>query len=90
MPNKIINLECDRDIYLDKDTIMAYAWEEDKTCKYLEANEVIESTEFRNWTSRKGKSIIDSELVFSPVQVTEHHHVELKDQEITQETKDRF
>ena len=29
-------------------------------------------------------------LVFSSAQVTEHHHVELKDQHISQETKDRF
>ena len=28
--------------------------------------------------------------MFSPAQVTEHHHVELKDQEITQETRERF
>ena len=28
--------------------------------------------------------------MFSPAQVTEHHHVELKDQEILQETKERF
>ena len=55
-----------------------------------EVNEVIESTEFRNWTPRKGKSIIDSDLVFSPAQVTEHCRVELKDQEISQETKERF
>ena len=72
MPYMIINLKYDRDIYLGKDTIMAYAWEEDKTCEYLEVNEVIESTELRNWTPRKGKSIIDSDLVFSPAQVTEH------------------
>ena len=90
MPYMIINLEYDRDIYLGKDTIVAYAWEEDKTCKYLEVNEVIESTEFRNWTPRKGKSIIDSDLVFSPAQVTEHRCVELKDQKISQETKERF
>ena len=69
---------------------MAYVWEEDKKCKYLEVNEVIESTEFRNWTPRKGKSITDSNLVFSPAQVTEHCCVELKDQEISQETKERF
>ena len=48
------------------------------------------STEPRNWTPRKGKSIIDSDLVFSPAQVTEHCCVELKDQEISQETKVRF
>ena len=89
IPYMIINLEYDRDIYLGKNIIVAYAREEDKTCKYLEINEVIESTEFRNWTPRTGKSIIDSDLVFSPAQVTEHH-VELKDQEICQETKNRF
>ena len=32
---KGINLEYDRDIYLGKDTVVAYAWEEDKTCEYL-------------------------------------------------------
>ena len=86
----IINLEYDKDIYLGKDTIVAYAQEEDKTCKYLEVNEIIESTEFRNWTSTKGKGISESDLVFSPAQVMEHCHVELKDQEISQETKERF
>ena len=90
MPYMIINLEYDKDIYLGKDTAMAYAQEEDRMCEYLEVNEVTESTEFRNWTSRKGKSIIESDLVFSPAQVTEHHCVELKDQEIPQETKERF
>ena len=90
MPYMIINLKHDKDIYLGKDTIVAYAWEEDKTREYLEVSEVTESTEFRNWTLRKGKAIIESDLVFSPAQVTEHHHVELKDQEITQETKERF
>ena len=90
MPYMIINLKYEKDIYLGKDTIVAYAWEEDKTCEYLEVNEVIESTEFRNWTPRKCKSIIDSNLVFYPAQVTEHCHVELKDQEISQETKELF
>ena len=77
-------------IYIGKETIVAYAWEEDNTCKYLEVNEVTESKEFRNWTPKAGKSIIDSDLVFSSVQVTEHHCVELKDQKISEETKDRF
>ena len=86
----IINLEYDKDIYLGKDTIMAYAWAEDETCEYLEVNEIVESTGFRNWTSTKGKSITESDLVFSPAQVTEHCCVELKDQGISQETKERF
>ena len=52
----IINLKYDRDIYLGKDTVIVYAWEEDKTCKYLEVNEVIESKEFRNWTQKQVKA----------------------------------
>ena len=74
-----------RDIYLCKDTILGYAQEENK-----HVNQNIKSKEFRNWTPKTGKTIIDSNLVFSPAQVTEHHCVELKDQEISEETKDRF
>ena len=90
IPYMIINLEYDKDIYLGKDTVVAYAQEEDKTCAYLEVNEIIESAELKNWTSTKGKSIIESDLVFSPAQVTEHCCVKLKDQDISQETKERF
>ena len=86
----IISLEYDRDIYLGKNTIMAYAQEEDKTCECLEVSQVIESTGFRSWTPNRGKSIFDPDLVFFPAQVTEHCCVELKDQEICQERKDRF
>ena len=90
IPYMIINLEYDKDNYLGKDTIMACAGEEDKTCKYLEVNVISELTEFKNWTFTKGKSIVESNLVFSPAQVTEHHRVELKDQEISQETREKF
>ena len=64
IPYMIINLEYNKDIYLGKDTIVAYAREEDKRCEYLEVNEIIESAELKNWTSTKGKSIIESDLVF--------------------------
>ena len=53
-----------RDIYISKDTVTAYAHEEDATCEYLEVNEVIESTEFQNWTPRQRSNITDSDLVF--------------------------
>ena len=69
---------------------MAYAREEDKTCDYLEINEIIELTDLKRRTPAKGKSIVESDLVFSPAQVTEHHRVELKDQETTQQTRERF
>ena len=84
-----INLDYDRDIYISN-TVVAYAHEEDKSCEYLEVNEVIESTEYQNWIPKTEKNIIDSDLVFSPAQVTEHCEVELKDQDGSQETKDRF
>ena len=90
IPYMVINLEHDRDIYFGKDTVMAYTQEEDKTCEYLEINEIIETTDYKKGTSTKGKSIVESDLVFSPAQVTEHCCVELKDQEISQETRERF
>ena len=86
----VINLEHDRDINLGKDTVVAYAREEDKTCDYLEVNEIVELTDLKNKLSARGKSIVESDLVFSPAQVTEHCRVELKDQEITQETREMF
>ena len=88
IPYMTIHFEYDTDIYLSKDTIVAYAREEEKTCEYLEVNEIIELADFKNWTSTKGKSIIESDLVFSSAQVTEHYHVELKDQDISQETSE--
>ena len=90
IPYMIINLEHDKDIYLGKDTIVAYAREEDKTCNYLEINEIAELADLKRGSPTKGKSIVESDLVFSPAQVKEHHHVELKDQEITQETRERL
>ena len=90
IPYMIINLEHDRDIYLGKDTIVAYAREEDKSCNYLEINEIIQLADVKKDLSIKGKSIVQSDLVFSPAQVTEHRCVELKDQEISEETKQRF
>ena len=89
-PYMIINLEYDKDIYLGKDTFVAYAREEDKTCEYLEVNEIVESAEFRNWTSTEGKSITESNLVFSPAQVMEHHCVELRIKIYHKKTKERF
>ena len=90
IPYMIINLEHDKDIYLGKDTIMVYARQEDKTCNYLEINEITELADLKRRSPTKGKSIVESDLVFSPAQVTEHHRVELKEQEIIQDTRERF
>ena len=89
IPYMVINLDYDRDIYIRKDTVIAYAHEEDGTCEYLEINGVIESTKFQNWTPRQRTNITNSDLVFSPAQVTEHHCVELKDQEISPAIRNR-
>ena len=90
IPYMIINLEHDRHIYLGKDTVVAYTREEDKSCDYLEINEIVELADLKKEFSTKGKRIVESDLVFSPAQVTEHRCVELKDQEITKEKRERF
>ena len=67
IPYITINLDYNRGIYISKDTIVAYACEahgRDKSGEYLEVNEVIESTEFQNWTPRQRQNIVDSDLVF--------------------------
>ena len=86
----IINLEHERDIYLGKDTIVAYAREEDKSCNYLELNEITKLPVLKKDYLTKRKNIQESDLVFSPAQVTEHRCVELKDQEISEQTRQRF
>ena len=90
IPYMIINLEHERDVYLGKDTVVAYAREEDKSCDYLEINEIVQLTDLKKDLPTKDRSIWESDLVFSPAQVTEHRRVELKDQEISEETKQRF
>ena len=84
-PYMVINLEYGKDVYLGKDTIVAYAREEDKSCDYLEINEIVQLA-----NKDFSKRIVESDLVFSPAQITEHRWVELKDQEISEETKQRF
>ena len=90
IPYLIINLEHSRDIYLGKDTVVAYAREENKSCDYLEINEIVQLADLKKDLSTKSRSIDESDLVFSTAQVTEHQRVELKDQEISKETKQRF
>lgn len=54
-PYMFINLDQERGIYISKDTAIVYAYKEDVTCEYLEINQVIENTKFRNWTTRQVK-----------------------------------
>ena len=43
-----------------------------------------------NWQPPHACKMVTSDLVYSPVQVTEHRHVELKDHNISEETKMKF
>ena len=55
----IINLDYDRDIYISKDTVMAYALEKKTNLVSIwKLNEVIESTECQNWTPRHRKKTL--------------------------------
>ena len=67
-------------VYICNDTPIAYIHEEDISCEYLEANEIVES---------KCK-IVKSDLVYSPAQITEHWKVELKDHNASKETRQQF
>ena len=48
----------------------------------------IESTECQNWVPKR--KIVNSDLVYSPAQVTEHRQVELRDQDVPEKTKLEF
>ena len=86
----IINLEHERDVYLGKYTVIGYARDKDKSCDYLEINEIAQLTDLQKDLPTKGRSIQESDLVFSPAQVTEHQCVELKDQQISEQTRQKF
>ena len=58
----------------------------------LEVNEIIEDVQGINWKPplHECKMVTSADLVYSPAQVTEHRRVELKDQNISEETKRKF
>ena len=53
IPYMIINPEYDRNIFPGK----VYAQDKDKSCEFVEVNEVIESTKYRNLTPRQRKNV---------------------------------
>ena len=57
IPYMVINLEHDKDIYLGKDTIIAYAREEDKTCNYLEINEIAKIADLKRGSPTKVRAL---------------------------------
>ena len=69
---------------------MTYIKGEDASCEYVEVNEIIEDIWGINWKPPCARKMVTSDLVYSPAQVTEHRHVELKDQNISEDTKRKF
>ena len=78
IPYIIVNLDYHDMVYIKKDTPVAYIHEEDISCKYLEVNEVVESTQGINWQPPLNCKTEKSDLVYSPAQIMEHQKVELK------------
>ena len=90
IPYMIVNLDYHDMVYIKKDTPVAYVQEEDISCEYLEVNEIVESTQGINWQPPHNHKIVNSDLVYSPTQITEHHRVELKDHDASEETRHQF
>ena len=88
IPYMIINLDYNDEVYIGKNTHVTYIEEESVECNYIEVCKTIESTECRNWVPKR--QIVNSDLVYSPAQVTEHRRVELKDQDVSEETRREF
>ena len=86
----LINLGNVDTIYIGKDTPVAYIKGEDAGCEYLEVNEIIEDVWGINWQPPHVCKMVTSDLVYSPAQVTEHRHMELKDQSISEDIKRKF
>ena len=84
----IINLDYNNEVYIGKNTHVTYIEEESVECNYIEVCESIETTECHNWMPKR--KIVNSDLVYSPAQVTEHRRVELRDQDVPKETKQEF
>ena len=90
IPYMIVNLDYHDMVYVKKDTPVAYVQEEAISCEYLEVNEIVESTQGINWQPPCNHKIVSSDLVYSPAQITEHHRVELKDHDTSEETRHQF
>ena len=68
IPYMIINLDYNNPVYICKDTPIAYIYEEDISCEYLEVNEIVESMQGINWVPQSKCKIVKSDLVYSPAQ----------------------
>ena len=90
IPYMLINLGDVDTIYIGKDTPVAYIKGEDAGCEYVEVNEIIEDIQSINWQPPHACKMVTSDLVYSPEQVIEHRCMELKDQNISEDTRRKF
>ena len=90
IPYMVVNLDYNDPVYICKDTPIAYIHDEEISCEYLEVNEIVESTQGINWQPPCKCKIVNSDLVYSPAQITEHQKVELKDDNASKEMKQWF
>ena len=90
IPYMIVNLDYHDPVYIKKDTPVSYILEENISCEYLEVNEIVENTQGINWQPPHNHKIVESDLVYSLAQITEHCKVELKDHNASKDTKQQF
>ena len=90
IPYMLINLGDVDTIYLGRDTLIAYIKGEDASFRYLEVNEIIEDVRGKNRQPSHTRKMVTSDLVYSPAQVTEHRCMELKDHDISEDTRRKF
>ena len=88
IPYMMINLDYNDEVYIGKNMHVVYIEEESVECNYIEVCESIETTKCCNLMPKR--KIVNSNLVYSPAQVTEHWQVELRDQDGPKETKQEF
>ena len=88
IPYMIINLDYNDEVYIGKNTHVTYIEDKSVECNYIEVCESIETTECHNWLPKR--KIVNSDLVYSPAQVTEHRQVELKDQDVPEAMRQEF
>ena len=63
IPYMMINLDYNDEVYIGKNTHVAYIEEESVECNYIEVCESFETTECHNWRPRR--KIVNSDLVYS-------------------------
>ena len=90
IPYMIVNLDYQDSVYIKKDKLIAYIHEKVVSCEYLEVNKIVESTQGINWQPPCNSKVVNSDLVYSPMQITEHCRVELKYHNALEETKQQF